>query len=530
MRLFTILRAFIKYRVVDFMPNIWQVKLLRALFFWQSKVPDDDRAVSLRLFLESLGPVYIKLGQMMSVRRDLIPADVADELAKLQDAVPALPWPVMKQRIEEGLGLPIEEAYLSVDEEAIAAASIAQVHRAVKTNGERCVIKILRPNLEAVINQDLALARRLSKVLEVTVKDAERLHLSEVIDDYDEVIHDELDLTKEASSLSQVKRNFADSTMLYVPTVDWDRTCDTVLTMEEVSGIPVGDIAALEARGVDMKLLAERGVEIFFTQVFSHNFFHADMHPGNIFVDVENPADPKYVAVDFGIMGALSEDDQYFLAESLLAFFNNDYAQLAKSYIRSGWVHEDTDVVALESAFRTVLEPYLGKPISEISLAKILMKLFKVSDRFGMHIQPQLVLLDKTLLYIEGLGRQLYPELDLWNTAKPFVENWLKRRVGIEGFISKSKINAAEFVSALPEVPVHIHRLLAQAVEGKFEVQYQNRTMEASLRQIESNQKSLRHAVVAGSGVLASVLLFGQEQWWLAGGIFLGSIFVYFKK
>lgn len=527
MRLFEIICNFIKFGVADFLPNTWQTKLLKYLFFWQSKVQIENRAEGLRLFLESLGPVYIKFGQLMSVRRDLIPEDVADQLEKLQDSLPALPWSEVEPLILAGLDGKIADNFTSIDPEAIAAASIAQVHRAVLLNGKRCVIKILRPNLEVLIAKDLSLAKILIKIINLLFKQSERLRLNEILVDYEKVIYDELDLSKEAASLSQVGRNFADTDMLSVPKVYWEQSSDSILTMEEIFGVPLGKIETLIKHNVNMKLLAERGVEIFFTQVFRDNFFHADMHPGNIFVDISDPSDPKYSAVDFGIVGSLLEDDQYYLAESLLAFFNNNYSDLAKSYIRSGWVSSETSQVELESAFRTVLEPYLGKPISEISLAKILMKLFKVSGRFGMDIQPQLILLDKTLLYVEGLGRQIYPELDLWSTAKPFIESWLKQRIGIEGFLRESKSNFSEYVSSIPSAPLKLHKVLDQIVSGNLNINYVDKDLEKSRLSSNKNQRKLSNSILAVGSFIGAILLFEQGETILSSvSLIAATIFV----
>ena len=356
-----------------------------------------------------------------------------------------------------------------------------------------------------------------------------RLRLLEVIEDYQKVILDELDLNKEAASMSQVKRNFIGNPALYVPEVDWQRSSNTVLTMEHISGVHINQIDLLKKKNIDLKVLAERGVEIFFTQVFDHNFFHADMHPGNIFIDIKNPTTPSYIAVDFGIMGSLTDDDQYYLAISLKAFFNNDYSELAKAYISSGWVNPKTSSIELEAAFRTVLEPYINKPIQEISLANILIKLFKISGNFGMEIQPQLVLLDKTLLYIEGLGRQIYPQLDLWNTAKPFIEKWLSKKFGFRSFLDKSKNNFEQFVSTLPEKPIQIDKLLTNLNNGKLSIKYQNPEIEKSLTAIKKNQKKLRHSVLAGFLLLAAVVLLGQQQYWLAS-LFLALSFWLFIK
>ena len=529
MRAWQIIRAAHKYNLILFLANVWWCKLFNLVFFWQKQLEFNSKEQALRMFLQNMGAIYIKFGQFLSVRQDLITDQLAQELQLLQDEVPAMSWSEAETVLIKSFGQEYQKLFNSFDQTAFAAASIAQVHHAVSSKGQTCVVKIVRPKLAKAIKQDLKLARKIANFLLLIYPQSSRLRLLEVIEDYQKVILDELDLNKEAASMSQVKRNFIGNPALYVPEVDWQRSSSTVLTMEHISGVHINQIDLLKKNNIDLKVLAERGVEIFFTQVFDHNFFHADMHPGNIFIDIKDPTNPSYIAVDFGIMGSLTDDDQYYLAISLKAFFNNDYSELAKAYISSGWVNPNTSSIELEAAFRTVLEPYINKPIQEISLANILIKLFKISGNFGMEIQPQLVLLDKTLLYIEGLGRQIYPQLDLWNTAKPFIEKWLSKKFGFRSFLDKSKNNFEQFVSTLPEKPIQIDKLLTNLNNGKLSIKYQNPEIEKSLTAIKKNQKKLRHSVLAGFLLLAAVVLLGQQQYWLAS-LFLALSFWLFIK
>jgi len=502
MRLLEILRTIAKFRLHEYLPPGLRVAY-RLVFFWQPTVTSKmTRGQALRQAMESLGPVFIKLGQMLSVRRDLLPDDVADELSKLQDAVPPDNWHEIKQVIEQSFGPNFFSLFQSIAETPLASASIAQVHNAIDSDGNLCVIKIVRPKIEKKISRDIKLARLIARVLHGLAVDFRRMRLPEVISNYDQVIHDELDLLREAANMSEFRRNFKDSGKLYVPEPDWERSSEKVLTMERIAGVPINQVNKFKNFKVDLKKLGELGVEIFFTQVFRDNFFHADMHPGNIFVNVDNPDDPSYVAVDFGIVGSLTTADQAFVAEGLLAFFNTDYHALAKVYIDSGWVRQDVHPGELQSAFRTVLEPVSNKPIADISLGKVLLRLFKVSKRFGMEIQPQLILLDKTLLYIEGVGKQLYPELDLWQTAKPFLEKWLDERLGFKSFLKHSAQELPKFLHELPQVPVNLSRALTRFANGEF------KTDKDIVEVLNKNQVKTTYVILsAGSFVAGSILI-----------------------
>jgi ubiquinone biosynthesis protein len=410
--------------------------------------------------LEDLGPIFVKFGQALSTRRDLLSDDVADELAKLQDQVPPFSGDQAKKTIEASLGGPIEEFFSHFDETPLASASIAQVHAATLLDGTDVVIKVLRPEIRKHIQRDLELLHLIADMAHRYWEDGRRLRPREVVADYETTILDELDLLREAANASLLRRNFENSPDLYVPEVYWDLTRVDVMVMERIYGIAVNDVKTLSENNTNMKKLSERGVHIFFTQVFQHNFFHADMHPGNIFVSYENPQDPQYLGVDFGIMGTLTVEDQRYLAENLLAFFNRDYRRVAELHLESGWVPSDTRLDHFESAIRTVCEPIFQKPISEISFGNLLLRLFQTARRFKMEVQPQLVLLQKTLLNIEGLGRQLDPDLDLWQTAKPFLDRWMSEQVGIHALVKGMKNHLPKILEQSPEIPTLIYQAL----------------------------------------------------------------------
>jgi ubiquinone biosynthesis protein len=464
LRIFTILRVFLRYRLDQLLPQeqaSWRVKILLLpckLF----PAPKLSRSERLRKAFEDLGPIFIKFGQLLSTRPDLIPEDIAEQLNYLQDKVPPFDSEKFRQLVEAALGAPVHEIFADYETEPLASASVAQVHGAVLKNGQRVVIKVVRPGIEKIIEQDLRLMMLLARAIARYSEDGRRLRPVEVVEDYRTTIFDELDLQREAANASQLRRNFLASPLLYVPEIYWDYTRNNVLVMERISGIPVTDSAALEAQGTDLKKLAERGVEIFFTQVFEHNFFHADMHPGNIFVSTENPQTPKYIAVDMAIVGSLTKEDQYYLARNLLAMFRRDYRQVAELHVQSGWVPAHTRVEELEAAVRTVCEPIFEKPLKDISFGQTLVSLFRTARRFDMEVQPQLVLLEKTLLNIEGLGRQLYPELDLWTTAHPFLERWLKNRYSPKSLWRELKRHAPEWMEKFPQVPQMVFNNLQQ--------------------------------------------------------------------
>lgn len=441
----------------------WLVWLNRLLpWNWRARA-QGSRGERIRKALEVLGPIFIKFGQALSTRKDLLPDDIGQELAKLQDDCPPFDPDHARAIIEKELGKPLDEAFCSFELSPMASASIAQVHAATLLNGTDVVVKVVRPDIQPVIEQDLAILYTLARLVEKAISEARRLHPVEVVAEFDKTLHDELDMMREGANASQLRRNWEGSDLLYVPHVYWDLTTPRVLTMERIYGTRISEIETLKQQGIDLETLSRNGVIIFFTQVFKHNFFHADMHPGNIFV----LPDGRYAAIDFGIMGSLTPEDQRYLAENFLAFFNQDYLKVAELHIESGWVPADTRVNELEAAFRAVSEPIWGRPIKEISFGLFLMRLFQTARRFGMEVQPQLVLLQKTLLNIEGLGRQLNDELDLWDTAKPFLEDWMKKRIGLRGFVRTAKDQLPYWLERAPELPGLIHRVLDETAHHK---------------------------------------------------------------
>jgi ubiquinone biosynthesis protein len=414
----------------------------------------------LRLALQELGPIFIKFGQVVSTRRDILSDDIANALAKLQDQVPPFDGKIAQANIEEALGDTVENIFADFNPEPLAAASIAQVHAAELKTGEKVVVKVLRPGIQNAIAKDIAVLTFLAKTLECIMPKSRRLHPVEVVTEMNRILQDELDLVKEAANASQLKRNFEGSDLIYVPAVYFDYCTTGVMVQERLEGLRSSDIEGLKACGANLKLLAERGVETFYTQVFRDCFFHADMHPGNVFIDVTNPADPRFMAVDFGIMGSLDDADKHYLACNFIAFFNRDYREVARLHIESGWVDASTRIGDFESAIRSVCEPIFNKPLSEISYAETLLRLFQIAKRYNMEVQPQLLLLQKTLLNIEGMGREMYPELDLWNTAKPFLERWMKTQVGPRAFLNNLKKEWPSLQNTLPRLP----RLLDECV------------------------------------------------------------------
>lgn len=460
LRLLRIARVVVRYGLDEFLLGHERVRglsrLVRGLCFWRDlSAPRGER---LRCALEDLGPIFVKFGQVLSTRRDLMPPDIADELAKLQDRVPAFSGDVAVAVIEAELKRPLDELYAEFDRTPVASASIAQVHAARLPDGRKVAVKVLRPGILPVIESDLALMRVMAGLVEKLFVDGKRLKPREVVAEFDRYLHDELDLMVEAGNASQLHRNFVGSEQLIVPAVHYDWTSRQVLTLEWMDGIPVGRIDELRAAGMDLKKLSRFGVEIFFTQVFRHGFFHADMHPGNILVAADN----RYIALDFGIVGSLNDHDKQYLAINFLAFFERDYKRVATAHIECGWVPKDTRVEELEAAVRTVCEPFFNKPLAQISFGVVLLRLFEVSRRFNVEIQPQLVLLQKTLLNIEGLGRQLDPELDLWETAYPFLRRWMNEQIGWRGLLANLKHEAPQWATLLPGLPRRLGEMLNQ--------------------------------------------------------------------
>ncbi len=475
------------------------------------------RAIRIRRTLEQLGPIFVKFGQILSTRRDLLPDDIAIELARLQDQVQPFPGAQARVLIEKAYGQPISEIFAEFDEMPLASASIAQVHTARLHDGKDIVVKVVRPNILRVIQRDLSLLYYIAGLAERYWREGHRLRPVEVIHEFENTLLDELDLLREAANASQLRRNFSGSKMLYVPEVYWPQCRREVMVMERISGVPISNIPELRAQGIDLKLLAERGVEIFFTQVFRHNFFHADMHPGNIFV----APDGRYLAVDFGIMGTLSPVDQRYLAENFLAFFRRDYRRVAELHVESEWVPASTRVDEFESAIRTVCEPIFERPLKDISFGHLLLRLFQTARRFNMEVQPQLVLLQKTLLNIEGLGRQLYPDLDLWQTAKPFLERWMSEQVGARAFVRNLRTNVPGWTEKLPEIPQLLHQVLDQAANGRLRVEWTSDELHTLHRELRTFSRRSVGAIFAVGFAIVATLIYGfaADTTTLIGGV-----------
>lgn len=467
---------------------------------------EEPRGVRIRRTLEDLGPIFVKFGQTLSTRRDLLPDDIAEELVKLQDRVPAFPGGEAKAIVERALGQPVAQVFAEFDETPLASASVAQVHAARLHDGQDVVVKVLRPGIEKQIRSDIALLYELSRLAQRFWSDGRRLRPVEIVAEFEKTILDELDLVREAANAAEMRRRFEDSEILYIPKIYWPYTRRQVMVMERISGIPVGDVEALKREGVDLKLLAERGVEIFFTQVLRDSFFHADMHPGNIFV---TPA-AQYIAVDFGIVGSISREDKRYVAENLLGFFNRDYRRVAEMHIESGWIPKTTRVEEFESAIRAVSEPIFEKPLKDISYGHLLLRLFQVARRFDMEVQPQLVLLQKTLLNIEGLGRDLYPDLDLWQTAKPFLERWFKDEMGPKASLRKIRSQLPGWAESWPEMPMLIHRTLENAANGKLTVTFQSRDLEQIHREIKETRRRTLTGIAGGTLLISAAILSGS--------------------
>lgn len=493
------------------------IRFLKYLspFYWFSRGKRPNYGVRIRLALEDLGPIFIKFGQILSTRRDLLPDDVAVELAKLQDQVPPFPGKSARKLIEKALGDSIGNLFLEFDETPLASASIAQVHTAKLKDGSDVVVKVVRPGIEKTIRRDVDLLFTIARLADRYSSEAKRLRPVEVVEEYETTIFDELDLMREAANASQLRRNFENSPLLYVPDIHWDYCRPNVMVMERIYGTPVSRIDVLKEKGISMQLLGERGVEIFFTQVFRDNFFHADMHPGNIFV----ADDGRYMAVDFGIIGTLTESDKRYLAENFLAFFNRDYKRIAELHLESDWVPEDTRIDQFEAAIRAISEPIFNKPISEISFGHYLLRLFQTARRFNMQVQPQLVLLQKTLLNIEGLGRQIYPQLDLWTTAKPFLESWMSEQMGPQAFLKRAREYFPKATEQIPELPAMAYRLLRDAEQGRLKVTWQSQQLSQIREEIrESNRRTV--GAVAGAGLLiGSAVIAIMPPTWIAAAI-----------
>lgn len=514
-RLVEIQRVLLRHGLDDYVRATHLYRPLRFLFFlspgvWFERRLRLSRGERLRLALEELGPIFVKFGQAVSTRRDLLPADIADELAKLQDRVPPFPGEIARELVGRAYGRPAEEVFQEFDTTPLAAASIAQVHPARLRGGEEVVVKVLRPDMRAIIERDLQVLHALAELAQRYWSEGRRLRPREIVAEYHKTIIDELDLMREAANASQLKRNFAGSDLLYVPEVYWDYCRNDVMVMERIHGVPISDMPRLQAAGANIAQLAENGVRIFFTQVFRHNFFHADMHPGNIFVLVDDPQHPRYAAVDFGIVGTLDPRDQHYLAENFLAVFERDYRRVAQLHLESGWVPPGTRVDEMESAVRTVCEPIFDRPLKDISFGRILLRLFEISRRFNVQIQPQLLLLQKTLLNVEGLGRDLYPDLDIWSTATPILREWMRERTSVTALLRSLRTHAPQLMEAARGLPVLLTQL-AQRERGAPQAQPQA----PNLNELRAEMRAAgrrRDAVTLGAAVLLAGMI------WLAAG------------
>ena len=513
LRLLSIQRVLVRHGLDEIITATHILRPLRFFFYLLPRRSDRSAPLGerIRLALVELGPIFVKFGQAVSTRRDLLPRDIADELAKLQDRVPPFPAEEAVAILSATYGKPVDEVFARFDFEPLAAASIAQVHTAALEDGTEVIVKLLRPGVRDQIEQDLDVLYAIAGLADKYWENSKRLRPLELVAEYEKTVIDELDLMREGANAAQLRRNFQDSDMLYVPEIYWDFCRPEILVQERVYGIPISDMEALRAAGTNIQTLAENGVEIFFSQVFRHNFFHADMHPGNIFVIVDDPEPPKYAAVDFGIVGTLSPSDPQYHAGNFLAFFDRDYYKIAKLHLDSGWVPPDTRIDELETAVRTVCEPIFNKPLAEISFAQILIRLFRIAQRFNMEIQPQLLLLHKTLLNIEGLGRAMYPELDLCKTAQPVLRQWMDEQVGPRAVLGDLRENLPQLRDALRELPAAIKHLADQAAEGKLRVRAHTPELKLLREQLERQQKQRFLLAVGLTAAISGTLILALD-------------------
>ncbi len=544
LRLLVIQRVLISHGLDEIIFATHLLRPVRFIFYilpwnWFNK-HKEKRAVRIRLMLEELGPIYVKLGQILSTRRDLIPKDIADEFAKLQDNVAPFSGKIAREIIEDAYGRNINDIFSNFNETPLASASVAQVHSATLKDGRKFIIKVIRPGIESLIRKDLDLLHLLAKKAERYNKNAKSLKFTGVIKEFEKTIFNELDLQREASNASQLYRNFVDEKRYHVPKIDWELTKRNVLAIERVEGIPIRDIDALKAADIDLKCLAEYGVEIFFTQVFRDNFFHADMHPGNIFViPGEKKELPIIKVIDFGIMCSLTEFDQHYLADNLVAFLNHDYHRVAVLHIQSGWVPKETRSDELEGAIRTVCEPLIDRPIHEISLGELLQRLFQIARRFDVEIMPQLILLQKTIINIEGIGRQLYPQLNLWETARPEMERWMSERMGVKGFVKSMMLNLPRLIERLPEFPNRTIDLIDKLYDGKIEMENKSNEIRKLRKEMKTYNRKTIVSVIGSGLILSATIIYALNNTthgeiisiplasWILG--VLGLVLIYFS-
>jgi len=540
-RLIQIQRVLVRHRLDDLVRATHFYRPLRFVYLispwtWFQRHSQQTLAERLRVALEELGPIFVKFGQALSTRRDLLPDDIANELARLQDNVPPFPGSVARTMIERSYGSALDTRFLSFEETPLAAASIAQVHAAQLLDGREVIVKVLRPGMKAMIALDIEVLYTIAGMAQRWWQESRRLKPLEIVREYEKTILDELDLLREAANASQLKRNFLGSPLLYVPEIYWDYCRTDVLVMERIRGVPIGDLARLRELGCDFKRLAENGVSIFFTQVFRHNFFHADMHPGNIFVLVEDPSQPRYAAVDFGIVGTLDLRDQRYLAENFLAVFDRDYRRVATLHVQSGWVPADTRVDEMESAVRTICEPIFDRPLKEISFGTVLLRLFEALRRFNGQIQPQLLLLQKTLLNVEGLGRQLYPELDIWQSASPVLRGWMRERMSplnVVRELRRAWPDALEIMKALPPLA---KRALELAQDGQLKLRHDTAAIERLRTELVEQARQHDRMLIASMFALGGLLFFIARLprhwigWTLCALGLAGWLYTWFKR
>jgi ubiquinone biosynthesis protein len=524
-------RVLVKYGLDEVIRKTHFLRPLRFFFYLFPRSSDRSEPLGkrIRLALQELGPIFVKFGQAVSTRRDLLSPDLADELAMLQDRVPPFPAVEAIEILEKAYGKSVREVFSRFDDEPFAAASIAQVHTASLQDGTEVIVKVLRPGVRRLIERDLDVLYAIASLADKYWEHGKRLRPLEVVSEYEKTVINELDLMREGANTAQLQRNFAGSDLLYVPKVYWDYCRPEVLVQERIYGIPISDMTALRNAGANIQVLAENGVEIFFTQVFRHNFFHADMHPGNIFVQVDDPEKPRYAAVDFGIVGTLSPDDQQYLAGNFLAFFERDYHKIAKLHLDSGWVPAGTRIDELESAVRSVCEPIFNKPLSEISFAQVMLRLFETARRFNMEIQPQLILLQKTLFNIEGLGRELYPQLDLWKTAHPILRRWMDEQMGGRAMLKNIREDLPQIREALRELPGVITYLSEQISRGDLKLNLRSPELEEIRDQLRKQQKQRYWLAVGATAIITGTLILTwgslpSVAWALIAAGILGAI------
>ena len=517
MRAMRIGRVLLRYRLDDLLDDTPAERWLKVMRPFVPRASSDiaakPRGARLRLALQELGPIFVKFGQILSTRRDLVPPDIAEELTFLQDRVAPFDGEQARELVRAELG-EISEAFESFDTTPLASASIAQVHAATLHGGREVVVKVLRPGIRRQIAGDIALLEGIARIVERTHPNADKIRPREIVAEIENTLAAELDLQREAGNASLLRRNWEGSPDLYVPEVVWSHTAERAMTMERVRGIPSDDIAALDAAGIDRKALAAKGVRVFYQQVFRDNFFHADAHAGNIWVDPARKADPRFIALDFGIMGQLSSEDQYYLAENFMAIFTRDYRRIAELHMQAGWMPSHIRIDELEAAVRAVCEPYFTRPLSEISLAEVLAKLFRTAQRYELTLQPQLILLQKTLLNIEGVGRQLDPKIDIWAVARPVLEKILAERYSPQRFAMEFRKRLPEMVTRAPDMPRLLHAWLQQQVEGKHQLAMRSHDLREMSRTLQSLQKRMVAAILGVGLLIVAAVLYALE----AGG------------